>query len=599
LASNTPGPVQAARRTRGKGAEPFVAYTKSRPTPAERAEGAGADQAALSKRARQELAGDAIRAERQARRIAKALAQGEAAVKASWQATREEESAKANIRAERGVQLATEHAARAARAARKKALLETALLEKARRTARNATHVREVLRSPVLTEDESRTKARKAIVTRPDNNWGAYGFGAPERRVWERAGLSTQRAHIAAMCKAFHSRGWSLFPAHLQTKLPSGLTVQQAFETGDNIVQVIDQLAATSRSDSTGSYDPRFTILPVLRESPPERLHIAAPIPRDLEAKGVPKLAEHLVAVTGLSQGERFVDAFNRERSQFHRTGRPGPLVKLYAEAHGVFSDLALTRQLMKNIPLHVADRIMRQPFANLVNDALRERQFYYLSPTATAAVEEDADPRIPIPEEYDLPTPTGFALLRDTDKHGKAAGRILLWSYGARELTATILPLTDLAAGLAEYPIVRTAPTGSVGDSGAALALVAAIGVATRRPPSDDVDADARLAPRRVSGGTGKPRGPAKPRLDESGKPVDFVSLIYAKSEAHFEEVSAVTGRKADKRWVVRTHSRQQWYPSQGTHHPLIIKAHVVGPPEGKLITWDRVKVSRSDAVD
>jgi hypothetical protein len=583
--SNTSRPIPAPPGTRWR-AEPFVPYTKPGPTPKERAEAGRAGQAALARRASQELAGDAIRAERQVRRVAEALARGEAAAKARWQATRQEEAAAH----ERGGRMATEHAVRVAR---KKALLvKKALQEKESRTAREATRLREALRAPALTEDESRTKARKAIVTRPDSNWGAYGFGAPERRGWERAGLSTQRAHIAAMCQTFYSRGWSILPSHLQIKFQSGLTVRQAFEAGSNIVQVIDQLAAVSRRDITGVYDTSFAaVVPALRESAPEPLHISAPIPRDLEAKGVPQLAEYLVAITGSSPGERAVDAFNRERRQFERTERPGPLVKLYAEAHGVFSDLDLTRKLMKNVPLHVADRVMRQPFANLLTDALKERQFYYLSPAATEAIEGDTDNRIPVPEEYDLPTPTGFALLRDED----GGSRILIWSHGAGELTATLLPVADLAAGLTEYPDVRTAPTGSVSAEGAevALALVAAIGVATRRTPSGDLDADARRAPQRLAGGPGKLR-PVKRPVDEFGEPADFVSLIYAPGEAHFEEVTTGTGRKAEKRWVVRGHWRQQWYSSTGQRHPLWIRAHEAGVDEGELLTRDRVRVTR-----
>ena len=585
--SNTPRPIPAPPGTRWKAAEPFVAYTKPGPTPKERAEAGRAGQAALARRASQELAGDAIRAERQARRVAEALARGEAAANARWRAARQEEA----DAYERAGHLATAHPPRVSR---RKTLQKKALLEKEARTARNTARAREVRPVPVLTEDESRTKAREAIVTRADSNWGAYGFGAPERRGWEREGLSTQRAHIAAMCQAFHSRGWSLLPSHLQTKLPSGRTVRQAFEAGSNLVQVIDQLAAVSTRDIAGAYDTTFAaVVPALRASAPEPLHISAPVPKDLEAKGVPQMAEYLVAVTSSSPEERAVDAFNRERRQFERTERPGPLVKLYAEAHGVFSDLDLTRKLMKNVPLHVTDRVMRQPFANLLTDALRERQFYYLSPAATEAIEGDKDNRIPVPEEYDLPTPTGFALLRDED----GGSRILIWSHGVGELTAAIVPVADLAGlrEMAEYPVVRTAPTGTVASesSQVALALVAAIGVATRRPSSGDPVADARRAPQRLPGGTVKPR-PVKRPVDEAGELIDFVSLIYAPGEPHFEEVPTGAGRKAETRWVVRGHWRQQWYSSTGQRHPLWIRAHEAGADEGELLTRDRVRVTR-----
>ncbi|WP_166787012.1 hypothetical protein [Cryobacterium sinapicolor] len=443
-----------------------------------------------------------------------------------------------------------------------------------------------------LSLEETRAVVRRGIVTRRDGKWEAYGIGLQERQGWEKAGLGYFQAHIPAMCRSFGSPRAAVTAKHLHVLLPSGLTVQQAFEAGDNIVQVMDQLAAvTDRSFSSAFGARAAAVVPVLREAPPKKSHVVASSPGAMDAAGVPSLSTLLIRATRPSPSEQTVDAFNRERKQFDRTGHPGPLVKLYAEAHGIFDDMNLTRRLLQNVPPHVVMRVQRLPLVNLIADALRERQFYYLSRTATAAVEADADPRIPIPEEYDLPTPTGFALLRDTDMDGQPAGRILLWSHGARELTAAIVSVADLAAGLTEFPNVRTAPIGSVGNADAALALVAAIGAATRRPPGD-LDTGAREAPRRLPGGMVKPR-PRKPLVDEAGDLVDFVSLIYAPGEAHFEE-SQATGRKAEKRWVVRGHWRQQWYSSTGERHPLWIKAHEAGADEGELLTGDRVRVNR-----
>jgi hypothetical protein len=448
----------------------------------------------------------------------------------------------------------------------------------------------------ILTEEESRARARQSVVTRVDNGWKLYGISRAEREGWKDAGLSPGQAHIPAMCRAFGARGWGITPGMLRVQLKNGRTAQQEFDAGSNIVQVLELLAAARKGHFRGEFDPRVAaIVPILRAHPPARPDVDPLRLGDLTPAGVPKIADYLLRFALPSQDERSIDAFNREREGFERTGRTGPLVKLYAEAHGVFGDLNLTRTLLQNVPLHVANRGMRLPFVSLLSDALRERQFYYLSATATLAVEEDADRRIPVPEEYDLPTPTGFALMRDPDQDGGPAGRILLWSHGARELAATILSVSDLAVGLTEYPTVQAAPTGAVAGDGAevALALVAAIGVATRRPSSGDLDTDARRAPQRPSVGTVKPR-PAKRPVDESGEPVDFVSLIYAPGEAHFEEASTATGRKAEKRWVVRGHWRQQWYSSRGERHPLWIKAHEAGAEEGELLTGDRVKVAR-----
>ena len=100
------------------------------------------------------------------------------------------------------------------------------------------------------------------------------------------------------------------------------------------------------------------------------------------------------------------------------------------------------------------------------------------------------------------------------------------------------------------------------------------------------------RRAPRRPLGGPVKPR-PAKRPVGESGELVDFVSLIYALGEVHSEEAATATGHKAQTRWVVRGHWRQQWNSSEGDRHPLWIKAHEAGAEEGPLQTGDRVRVS------
>lgn len=605
-----PRPVPAPPGTRWQVGEPFIAYRQPRPVapavPRRPADYDGGNRGeGMARRAAR--AEEAARAKTQANRattegasrtkapaVAATAAEAEKTARATRKARRDEEALEVAAKVK---SLQQRDAEKASRGERKKALIEAVASRGRAQTAQvrggeRAERTPAVAPARVLTEEERRAKVRQSVVTRTDGNWSAYGFAAPERQKWEKAGLGAFQAHIPAMCRAFGLRGAGIQPRLLGITLQSGLTVQEAFATGDNIVSVMDQLAAVRNVRFPAVYDTRVApIIPSLRESAPAGLHVTAPLPSRLDASGVPVLADHLVHLTRSSPDERAVDAFNRECQHFKRAGRTGTLIKLYAEAHGVFGDLDLTRRLIQNVPLHVVNRAKRIPFVNILADALRERQFYYLSPAATEAVEGDTDNRIPIPEEYDLPTPTGFALLRD----GGGGGRILMWSHGARELTATILPVADLAAGLAEYPTVRTAPTGSVSAAGTevALALVAAIGAATRRPSSGDPGEDARRALQRLPRGTGMPRR-AKRHVDESGEPVDFVSLIYAPGEPHFEDVPTGTGRKAEKRWVVRGHWRQQWYSSRGERHPLWIKAHEAGAEEGQLLTGDRVKVSR-----
>ena len=469
---------------------------------------------------------------------------------------------------------------------------ERAEREAERAAQRSAANVVESEES--LSVEESRSRARRAVVSRADNNWKTYLIVKAERQRWLAAGLGHDRAHIPRMCRIFDARGWGISPSNLGVQLPNGRTVLQEFEAGSNIVQVLDLLSVVRKREFNGSFDARASVVvPVLRQHPPERPLVGPPPPLSIEPAGVPMIADYLLGFTRPSPDERAIDTFNREAKGFERTGRLGPLVKLYSEAHGVFDDPELTYTLLQNVPVHVSDRRPRLPFANLINDALRERQFYYLSATATAAIEEDADRRIPVPDEYELPTPTGFALLRAPDEDYAGAVRILLWSHGAGELTAAILSMADLVDGLVEYPAVNSARTGS-GCSDHAITLVSAIAVATRRLASGDESRDESRSPQRLGGGYAKPRA-AKRTVYESGEPIDFVSLIYAPGEPHFEQEAATsTGRKAEKRWVVRGHWRQQWYSSRGERQPLWIKAHEAGAVDGELLLRDRVKVAR-----
>jgi hypothetical protein len=444
--------------------------------------------------------------------------------------------------------------------------------------------------APALTEEEARRNVRRAIVTRRDTRWEAHGITKQGRQRWQNAGLRDDQAHIPAMCRVPSENGWRIMPEDLRSKLANGRTVQQEFEFGSNIIQVMDLLASKRKRDFPGCYDAALLgIAPVLRDQTSEMLETITAIPRNVDAMGIPKIADYLLGLTKASKDQRMIDRFNRERAEFQRTGRPGSLVKLYAEAHGVFAADGHALRLLQNVPLHVIERT-RRPFGDLVTDALRERQFYFLSIEATLTVTDDVDGRIPIPEEYELPSPTGFAMLRDDENGGTPVGRILLWSHGAGELTAAILKVADLAGGVTDHPQVWSARVGAVlGENGAeALGLVAAIGAATRRPVSID-DGD-----HRPSGGTGRARPARKRLVNDSGNPADYVSLIYAPGETSAGEQPAGTGRKATSRWQVRGHYRQQPYPALGETRAVWIKAHEAGAAEGRLLIGDHVRVAR-----
>lgn len=445
-------------------------------------------------------------------------------------------------------------------------------------------------------ENETRRAARRAVVSRSETDWQSYGLTKQKRVEWETAGLRADQAHIPAMCRAFGRPGWRIEPGHLKVTLRNGRTVLEEFNFGSNVVQVMDQLALVRPKEFHASYSSSVTaIVPVLRDFAPKGRVRSAPFPEDLTATGVPKIADYILHLLRPSSDESLVDTFNRERRVVMRNAghgaktpqRPGQLTQLYAEAHGVFDNWGLTKTLLNNLPTHVTER--RLPISSLIHDALRERQFYYLSEGATLSVEAAADGRIRIPEEYDLPSPTGFAALSSNHELNDD-DRILIWSHGANQLAAALLSITDVRAGALGNQVVTSAQVGAVSGDDKALALTTALAGLVRRPPH--LAANERVKPvrPRVAAATQRPlRDPAG--RDDSA---DHVSLLYLPGETRSVDVGKGTGRKADHRWIVSGHWRQQPYPSTGEIRPVYIKAHESGAPGGDLWITDRVRIPR-----
>lgn len=598
----TPRPTPAPPGTRWTATEPFVAYTKPARTPAQMAQLESLDRATRVARETQRAADKADRIERKrqatilrvkaderaglARREAHTIAA--AAVSQRQKEYVAKNTGLSRIRAEETAARAGEVAAKGrARAAAERA----ATADRETRRARDPRPPR------VFHEDESRRAARRAVVSRSETDWQRFGIVRQERMKWETAGLRPDQAHIPAMCRAFGRPGWRIDAGHLRVALRNGRTVLEEFSAGSNVVQVMDQLALTRKKEFRTGYDSSIAaILPALRDFAPEGRIRSVPFPDDLTATGVPKIADHILLLLRPSRDESLIDTFNRECRVYGRDAslgrkpvqRPGRLVQLYAEAHGVFGNGVLTDKLLSNLPMHVTER--RLPMSNLIHDALRERQFYYLSASASLSVDYAADGRIQIPEEYDLPSPTGFAVL-NTDNESDNDGRVLLWSHGADELTAAVLSIADLRAGVLGPQTVVSARVGAAPGDDEALALTTAIAEMIRRPTPLTADKQATPVRPRVTASSHRSLR-TSPDTDANS---DHVALIYAPGEARPVEARQGAGRKADHRWVVRGHWRQQPYPSKGETRPVYIKPHESGAADGDLWIRDRVRVPRS----
>jgi hypothetical protein len=62
----------------------------------------------------------------------------------------------------------------------------------------------------------------------------------------------------------------------------------------------------------------------------------------------------------------------------------------------------------------------------------------------------------------------------------------------------------------------------------------------------------------------------------------VRFIGLREPSAHGHASE----SGLEYSHRWLVGSHWRNRWYPSQATHRPKLIEAYVKGP-EDRLPQW------------
>jgi hypothetical protein len=76
--------------------------------------------------------------------------------------------------------------------------------------------------------------------------------------------------------------------------------------------------------------------------------------------------------------------------------------------------------------------------------------------------------------------------------------------------------------------------------------------------------------------------------RMARAGTNIRDVRVITLRKAA----VQPVGGgdREYHHRWIVRSHWRKQWYPSQQRHVPKIIPAYVKGPDGAPMLTGRKV---------
>lgn len=437
---------------------------------------------------------------------------------------------------------------------------------------------------------EAASWARRNIVIRADREWSLYKFSSAERQHWISAGLKLDQAHVAAMCRAFRGRGLMLSPASLSQRLLTGRTVLDEFNRGSNAVEVLLLLADARRVRLEPEFDAR--IIKVLQKVEEPAQESSLTLPADTAAVSVPRIADFMSGLIGTAPTSPELEAFNRERLLFERTGRSGALIRLYAHAHGVVRDGVLKTMLLENVPAHVDLSQPKGNFAGLVQKAVRDRRFYHVSNSAAGSVLKATQGQLLVPDGEDLPSTSGFAVLQSGPSDEQA--NLLVWHHSGLALAAAIIPYAQLAGGAVLRPEVSTVVAGSAlgGPSTRAANITAALSIAIRHsfdspPRRGGPGLRHSERPKGVSKGRPKLRGPAS--VD-----ADSVVLVYAAGEVVDESTYAREGHRAVSRWLVGGHFRLQPYPSTGETRKIWIAPHEAGARDGSLASNDRVRVLR-----
>jgi len=77
---------------------------------------------------------------------------------------------------------------------------------------------------------------------------------------------------------------------------------------------------------------------------------------------------------------------------------------------------------------------------------------------------------------------------------------------------------------------------------------------------------------------------------LQRANLPVPEVRVVKLRQPKHPHAEAEAAGRTYTKRWVVRGHWRNQWYPSRNDHRPIYIPTHIKGPDGAQLIVSEKV---------
>lgn len=427
--------------------------------------------------------------------------------------------------------------------------------------------------------------ARASVVQRPDTAWAAYGITPAEQATWVAAGIPTDRAHWAAMCRDTTRRpdpSVHITPARLRAPLSttSSETALEALARGSNIVRiqarmvgrsldrfVPEQLVIAAAEGHASCYirakDLHRQLSKSLIADDPHRVPEAARLLAEMAEVVRPLWAARIRLATEITD---------------YRSGRaPGPLLSAFARAHGVYATGPVLDELTTGVVGDLAVLRDGAQVAQLLGQAATEGSWLFMTPDAVAesagyrhgvgAYRDDIDRRPP--DRLAL----AFLAAGEVDDD-RIPARVVAWSNDGDTLTAALIPRGKLSGTLINKPVRTLLETWRPGEPDAVDGAVRHVHLLTdfaqRERPSSE-----RAAPTAVRSRAGGER-----------------SVLVYRSVRSVGGVHTGPRARPDHRWTVRGHWRRQWYPSENAHKVIWIAEHESGPADLPLIDVEHVRV-------
>lgn len=437
-------------------------------------------------------------------------------------------------------------------------------------------------------------RVRRDIVRREDDNWKSYGFSDRERTAWRQAGIPENKAHIAAMCRDSEARGTSpsrLAPTMLNRRLGTDITSPTVLDVlldGSNYLRVQERLAARLGVELTG-INAELLRLTTSSKLIPERMSV------DLgstwgriewEPRASVRVADAVVEIiNSVVPAARAQLTIRQQISTYRLDGTVSPLLAAYARVHGVMHSGELLTRLCDGITGSPEEWVGALDVVDLIERAVAARRFYYFRPDTVSELAKRAD--FPVGSDVLPPSPDGVALLLTPEDEGRVRKDLVFWTTGSSGVARCIAVRASVFSAMKAFKLVTMSGNIEIWEPD------------TLHSP-DRIAASFldRFAVRRS-----RPLSRPHPRANDEGRSVvtipdtpaelrDIIVAYYPRSASSTDGAPSGQRRTPNHRWVVRGHSRRQWYPNDQTHRVIWIEEHESGATDHPLLISERVEV-------